>query len=68
LLLVVRRSRWLAIGLAVAFHGSIELSMMVSTFGATMLLLLVCFSPTWVRVPPMKGVEKPATETADRVD
>jgi uncharacterized membrane protein YphA (DoxX/SURF4 family) len=60
LLLAIPRTRWLAIGMAVVFHLTIEASMMVSTFGATMLLLLVSFYPGWVKVPAMSDQENPA--------
>jgi hypothetical protein len=44
-LLAIPRARPLGIALAVALHAGIESSMVVSTFGATMLLLVTAFLP-----------------------
>ncbi len=68
LLLLFPRARWPALALGVAFHLSIEASTMVSTFGATMLLLLLCFSPSWVRVPALSERRSPSSEAGAKLD
>lgn len=68
LLLVFRRSRWIGIAIGVLFHLSVETSIMVSTFGATMILLLLVFSPGWVKVPPMSDDTDIGSEPASRAD
>lgn len=53
-LLAWRRSRLAAVALAVALHVAIDSAMMVSTFGATMVLLLTAFLP-WDREDMLRG-------------
>ncbi len=53
LLLMSRRTRTVGVVAAFAFHLSIEPAMMVSTFGAQMLLLVMLFLP-W-QEPPVAG-------------
>ncbi|MEM9075312.1 MAG: HTTM domain-containing protein, partial [Myxococcota bacterium] len=48
-LLAWRRTRWLGIALALVLHAGLDIQMMVSTFGATMILLVSGFLPLWQR-------------------
>ncbi len=71
LVLAMPRTRLIGVALAVPFHLGIETSVMVSTFGATMLVLTVSFLPfgssAWDS-PGTEGDFTPRLENGPRAD
>ena len=69
--LAIPRTRLIGVALAVLFHLGIETSVMVSTFGATMLVLTVSFLPfgssAWDS-PETEGDFTPRLENGPRAD